>query len=245
MKLSLILLLLPLFSYGAYEVGPAKIETQLEKLFLIPTDKPTKEKKLKDAVLEADNKAVPILIKVLKSPVYPEVNRWHAMFLLTRLMGDKAAPYIAQYLQHPMWTLRLAALKCLLILDKKEYEALYRKRLYDPALVVRQQALDNIVQLKIEKAGDDIWKMLFHKKNYVIDQKGKAKRTDIVAKIIRSLGDLSYEKAKDPLVRLMQKNDYQDLVQAIDYSLQKMTGVKSPQALSEKKTFWSEQLKSL
>ena len=227
---------------------PISLE-RLEKMFGMNPKTPGLAEMLKRTTLKHREKAVPTLIKVMKEGKYPEQNRWQATMLLAQVMGKKSAPFIAKFSDHPHWMMRVASLKALLGLKQSEYHAVYAKALKDPSLIVRVQALDNISQMKIDALSPNVWRMMYDDSNYSGDV-GKRKRTSIVKNIIRTLGDLKFEKAAKPLAQLIQKPKYQDLIEDLDYSLEKITGKTSPDSTDGRRKFWSqtaviEQTKSL
>jgi HEAT repeat protein len=135
--------------------------------------------------------------------------------------------------------MRVASLKALLGLKQKDYVAVYSKSLTDPSLIVRVQALDNISQMKLDKLAPNVWSMMYDQSNYT-GQKGARKRTSIVKSIIRTVGDLKYVQAKKPLAKLIQKPKYQDLIEDLDYSLEKITGEVSPNSVDQRRKFWQK-----
>lgn len=212
---------------------------RFEQMFMMDTKTPGLQAMLKRHAFKHKQKAVPTLIKVMKESKYPEQNRWHATMLLAQIMGSKAAPFIAKFADHPHWMMRLASLKALLGLKQSEYVAVYSKALKDSSLIVRIQALDNISQMRITKLAPDVWNMMYDQTNYT-GAVGARKRTAIVKNIIRTIGDVRYEKAKKPLAKLIQKPKYQDLIEDLDYSLEKITGEKSPNSVEQRRKFWSK-----
>lgn len=213
---------------------------RLENMFTMDARTPGLSAMLKRHTLRHKQKAVPTLIKVMKESKYPEQNRWQATMLLAQVMGKKASPFIAKFIDHPHWMMRVASLKALLGLRQKEYQAVYSKALKDPSLIVRVQALDNISQMKISALAPQVWNMMYDQSNYSGDA-GNRKRTSIVKSIIRTLGDLRFDKAKKPLAKLIQKPKYQDLIEDLDYSLEKITGEKSPNSsVDARRKFWSK-----
>ncbi len=85
-----------------------------------------------------------------------------------------------------------------------------------------------------------VWNMMYDKSNYSGDA-GKRKRTSIVRSIIRTIGDVKFEKAGSPLAKLIQKPKYQDLIEDLDYSLEKITGKNSPNSsIQARRQFWSK-----
>lgn len=212
---------------------------RFENMFTMDARTPGLQAMLKRNAFKHKQKAVPILIKVMKDAKYPEQNRWHATMLLAQVMGAKSAPFIAKFADHPHWMMRLAALKALLGLKQTEYHAVYSKALKDPSLIVRVQALDNISQMKITKLAPEVWNMMYDQSNYN-GEKGARKRTSIVRSIIRTVGDVRFEKARKPLAKLIQKPKYQDLMDDLDYSLEKITGETSPNSVDQRRKFWSK-----
>ena len=212
---------------------------RFENMFMMNAKTPGLQAMLKRNAFRHKQKAVPVLIKVMKESKYPEQNRWHATMLLAQVMGSKSAPFIAKFTEHPHWMMRLAALKALLGLKQTEYHAVYSKALKDPSLIVRVQALDNISQMKITKLAPEVWGMMYDQTNYT-GEKGARKRTSIVKSIIRTVGDVRYTEAKKPLAKLIQKPKYQDLIDDLDYSLEKITGETSPNSVEQRRKFWSK-----
>src|SRR3989339_1169464 len=121
---------------------------------------------LKERTLKLAGKSVPVLINVMKSSDYPDKNRWIATFLLGRIVGKKAAPFIAKFSKHPSWVLRMASLKTLLALKQSDYGPVYAEALGDSSLLVRIQALENIKGLKLKSYGSRVWAMLYDQQNY-------------------------------------------------------------------------------
>lgn len=196
--------------------------------------------KLQKQVLAYSGKAIPALIDVMKKEVFPDKNRWIATFLVGRIMGKKSSPFLAKFLKHPNWVLRMASLKTLLALKEKKYSALYGKALRDNSFIVRKQALDNIRVLDAKDQAPYVWSMLYDKRNYYAPKKGNKKRTNLIRAAIKTVGDLKFEKAKTPLLSMIQKDKYKDIFNAMDYSLCKITGKKSPEDHAMKMRFWKK-----
>ncbi|MGK0367460.1 MAG: HEAT repeat protein [Thermoproteota archaeon] len=193
--------------------------------------------KVKTETLKLGNKAVPTLIKVMKSDKFPEHKRWTATFLLGKIMGRKAAPFIARFASHPNWMLRLASLKTLMAMREVRFLGLYSKALKDKALIIRSQALDIISTLKLTKLAPSVWKMLYDERNY--NGGKKRKRGSIVKKVITTLGDLNFDKAKKPLLSMASKKKYIDIFPELDYSLSKLFLKDSPKgSVGVKRHFW-------
>ncbi len=213
---------------------------RLEKMFAMDARMPGLHAMIKRQTLKHRHKAVPVLIKVMKESKYPEQNRWQATMLLGQVMGKKSAPFIAKFIDHPHWMMRVASLKALLGLKQDQYHQVYAKALRDPSLIVRVQALDNISKMKISPLAPQVWGMMYDQSNYSGDA-GNRKRTTIVKSIIKTLGDVKFEKAKAPLAKLIQKPKYQDLIEELDYSLEKITGKVSPNtSVDVRRNFWSK-----
>ncbi len=213
---------------------------RVENMFTMDARSPGLSAMLKRQTLKHRQKAVPVLIKVMKESKYPEQNRWQATMLLAQVMGKKSAPFIAKFIDHPNWMMRVASLKALLGLKQENYHQVYAKALKDSSLIVRVQALDNISKMKISGLAPNVWNMMYDQSNYSGDI-GKRKRTTIVKSIIRTLGDVKFQEARAPLTKLIQKPKYQDLIEDLDYSLEKITGEVSPNSNIElRRKFWSK-----
>ncbi len=198
-------------------------------------------KNLKQQTLAKKGQAVASLIEVMKNGGFPEKNRWIATFMLGKIMGAKAIPFLAKFTQHPNWQMRLASLKVLAALKASDLMPLYVRSLQDDSLIVRGQALFNIQHLHLTKAAPYVWAMLYDQNNYS-GKDHQTKRTSIIAQAIKTVGDLQFAKAKAPLLKMAQKKKYNDIFMAIDYALAKITGKKSPEGNSAtKRSFWQRQ----
>ena len=80
--------------------------------------------------------------------------------------------------------------------------------------------------------------MLYDKKNYyqpTLNGKAlKAKRSNIIKSVILTVGELKFDKAKAPLIKMIQKDKYNDIFPEIDTSLMKITGLTSPKDTAKK-----------
>lgn len=218
-------------------------QSAVKKLLLAEFKKNFKKSgliKLKKQALNYSGKAIPALIEVMKSEKYPEKNRWIATFLVGQIMGKKSSPFLAKFLKHPSWVMRMASLKTLLALKDKRFASEFALALKDKSFIVRKQALDNIKKLDIRDKAGNVWAMLYDKRNYYNPKDGQRKRTNLIKEAIKVVGDLKFEKAKIPLLNMSQKEKYKDIFSEIDYSLSQITGKKSPKGLKSKKRFWSK-----
>lgn len=203
-------------------------------------------KKLKADTIALSGKAVPALVEVMKNGKYPERNRWMATFLLGQVMGAKSAPYIAKYSQHPDWVMRMASLKTLLALKQEKYGNIYANALKDNSYIVRVQALENIKELNLTQHAPHVWAMLYDKQNYHVQKAKKGpkeeestKRTHIIRKVVKTVGDLKFQDARPVLLSMIQKDRYKDIFEEMDYALGKITGKASPTGTAQvKKLFW-------
>ena len=203
-------------------------------------NKAAKNKLMKDTMAMAQ-KSVPVLTRVMKHADFPENNRWLATFMLGRVMGKKAAPFISKFTAHPHWMLRLASLKVLLALGQKQYKGIYSKALKDKAMIVRHQALENINRFALKDLAPHVWSMLYDKTNYK-GTKGDRKRTNIIKDIILTMGNLGFEKAKRPMLKMIQNRKYEDIFSELDKSLSKLSSKPSPKGnISSKQYYWSRQ----
>lgn len=201
---------------------------------------------LKKRTFALGGKAVPVLIKVMKGDKFPDRNRWAATFLLGKIMGKKSSSFIKNFLDHPNWVLRLASLKTLLLLKENNLGDGIRRALKDNSLLIRSQALENIKKLKLKKYSKDVWAMLFDKKNYHQGKNKKRKRSLLIKKVVKIIGELKFSSALKPFLSLVQSDKYKDIFYEIDYSLQKISGKKSPSKnKKEKRYFWKSFEKGL
>lgn len=195
---------------------------------------------LRDRAIKSGGESIPALVKVMKSSDYPDKSRWVATFLVGKIMGEKSAPFIAKFAEHPNWVMRMASLKTLQALKQSSKVNLFAKSLSDKSWLVRKQALDSIKHLNIVKAAPQVWSMLYNKENYYINKKG-SKRTNLIKDAVKVVGDLKFEKALDPLFAMIQKPKYEDIFEEMEYALTKITNKKSPDgSLKTKRNFWKK-----
>ncbi|HLE11276.1 MAG: hypothetical protein A2504_03400 [Bdellovibrionales bacterium RIFOXYD12_FULL_39_22] len=244
---TLLLLSMSMDSYGS--IDSKKNKSQLERasaektlLRLYENNNPSKTQllEIKKQSLELGGKAVPVLIEVMKSGKFADKNRWIATFLLGKIMGEKSAPFIAKFTEHPSWIMRMASLKTLLALNQEKYGDRYAALLKDNSFIVRLQALENIRHLNLANYSANVWAMLYDKKNYYASKDSKtSKRTNLIKEAIKVVGDLKFTKAQEALLKMSANKKYSDIFQEIDYSLEKITGKKSPAGNVEaKRIFW-------
>lgn len=224
-------------------INAGEVKDALLKKYMVNYSSKDQITALKAETLKHSGQSVEALIEVMKNGKYPDKNRWVATFLLGQIMGNKSAPFLAKFLKHPNWVMRMASLKTMLALKQESYGAHYAMLLKDDSFIVRSQALDNIRTLKIAKSAPQVWEMLYDKKNYYQPtMNGKAlktKRSNIIKSVILTVGELKFEKAKDPLIKMIQKDKYNDIFNEMDQALVKITGQKSPNTDGKaKRIFW-------
>lgn len=198
---------------------------------------------LKKKTLSYGPAAVPALIEIMKGSKFPDKNKWVATFLLGKIVGKKSAPFISRFIQHPNWIMRMASLKTLNALKATSYDGLYAFALKDKSMIVRGQALENIRSMNLSKMGPAVWAMLYDKQNYHVakKKKGKVKRTNLIKKVILTVGDLKFKKAEASLLTMIQKKKYKDIFTEMDYALSKITGKASPKGRDHiKKQYWKK-----
>ena len=194
---------------------------------------------LKKKALKYSGKSVPALIEVMKNEKYPERNRWVATFLLANIMGPKSASFLAKFSKHPNWVLRMASLKALLALKEKTLGSIYANALKDKSLIVSIQALENIGKLDLSEYAPFVWAMLYDSRNYYSSKSTGKKRSNIIKKVIKTIGDLKFKKAGGPLLTMIQKKRYEDIFEEMDYSLSKIVGKVSPKgSIKIKRHYW-------
>lgn len=239
----LILLALTLSAHAQAAINNTAVKSALLNKYMINYTDKAQIAMLKSETLKQGGQSVEALIEVMKNGKYPDKNRWMATFLLGQIMGEKSAPFLSKFLQHPHWVMRMASLKTMLALKQKGYARQYASLLKDDSFIVRAQALDNIRTLKTAEAAPQVWAMLYDKKNYYQPTMNgkplKAKRSNIIKSVILTVGDLKFEKARVPLIKMIQKDRYNDIFAEMDTSLSKITGLTSPKGDNGKKRiFW-------
>lgn len=242
LKISLLSSLIISISAHA-SINSSEVKDALLQKYMINYSDKNQIAALKSETLKHGGKSVEALIEVMKNGKYPDKNRWVATFLLGQIMGDKSAPFLAKFLKHPNWVMRMASLKTMLALKQKDYGAHYAMLLSDDSFIVRSQALENIRSLKLAKTAPQVWAMLYDKKNYyepTLNGKAlKTKRSNIIKSVINTIGDLKFAEAKAPLLKMIQKDKYNDIFNEMDQSLAKITGQKSPDSdMKAKRVFW-------
>ena len=214
-----------------FSLNPAVASDKITKMLLkeFKVEKKGKEIfELKKKAFKYSGKSVPALIEVMKSEKYPERNRWVATFLLANIMGPKSATFLAKFSKHPNWILRMASLKALLSLNEKKLGPIYANALKDKSLIVRIQALENIGKLNLDEFAPLVWAMLYDSRNYYSAKNTGKKRSNIIKKVITTIGDLKFKKAEGPLLTMIQKKKYDDIFEEMDYSLSRIQGKDSP-----------------
>lgn len=224
-------------------INAGEVKNLLLQKYMINYSDKNQIASLKNETLKHGGQSVEALIEVMKNGKYPDKNRWVATFLLGQIMGDKSAPFLAKFLKHPNWVMRMASLKTMLALKQNEYGSHYAQLLSDDSFIVRSQALDNIRSMKIAHSAPQVWAMLYDKKNYyqpTMNGKAlKSKRSNIIKSVILTVGDLKFEQAKLPLIKMIQKDKYNDIFNEMDLALSKITGKKSPgNDHKAKRIFW-------
>ncbi len=224
-------------------INNTDVKNSLLQKYSLTTNDKNQMAQLKMETLKHGGQSVEALIEVMKNGKYPDKNRWMATFLLGQIMGSKSAPFLAKFLKHPHWVMRMASLKTMLALKQKNYGKQYASLLKDDSFIVRSQALDNIRMLSLQESAPQVWAMLYDKKNYYQPTMNgkvlKSKRSNIIKNVILTIGDLKFEKARLPLIKMIQKDRYNDIFPEIDRSLSKMTGLTSPKGDNQaKRIFW-------
>lgn len=93
-------------------------------------------------------------------------TRWRAMTTLGRLNARKFHSFIERGLKSPEWFVRNAALIALLNDSRDEAVAWSMRLVEDPALVVRTQAVRNLIALNGREAEVELWRELYSRRNY-------------------------------------------------------------------------------
>lgn len=225
-------------------INPLAIKEDLLKKYAISYTDTRALAALKAETLNYGGNSVEALIEVMKNGKYPEKNRWVATFLLGQIMGEKSGPFIVKFTKHPNWIMRMASLKTLLALKQDKFGGEYARLLNDESLIVRTQALENIKALKLTKYSANVWSMLYDRKNYyepTVKGSIKArKRSNIIKNVIGTIGELKFQDARAPLMKMIQKEKYNDIFPEMDVALSEITGHKSPNGdMKAKRLFWN------
>ena len=233
------------FSVNA-SINATEVKQVLLQKYLVEYSDKNQMAALKAETLKHGGQSVEALIEVMKNGQSPDKNRWVATFLLGQIMGDKSAPFLAKFLRHPNWVMRMASLKTLLALKQEEYGSHYAMLLTDDSFIVRSQALENIRALKLKKSAPQVWAMLYDKKNYyqptMNGKELKTKRSNIIKSVISTVGELQFADAREPLLKMIKKDKYNDIFPEMDAALSKITGKKSPESdLKSKRLFWQRE----
>ena len=242
MKIWAILLFLVTSGYLHAAFSRPEVE-KVKKEILSKLERPLKREEIpetKKRILSHGGKSVEALVEVMKNGKYPDLNRWIATFMLGKIMGKKASPFLVKFVQHPEWSMRVAALKTMLALKDKRFASAYAHALSDKSMLVRKQALENIRRLSLKESAPMVWGMLYDKKNYHVKKEGQ-KGTHFVKDIVKTVGDFKFKKALKPLLGMVQKDRYNNIFPEIEYALQKLTGKKSPDGgFQKKRRYWKK-----
>ena len=232
------------FIFLSSDVFPKEVNADIKEKLLKKLKHPLKKNQmseLKGEILRYGGKSVAALIEVMKNKKYPDNNRWMATFMVGRIMGNQAAPFLVKFLKHPQWMMRMASLKTLLALKEKRFVYAYGEALSDKSLLVRKQALENIRRLALKEAAPMVWAMLYDKKNYHVNSTSIKKGTHFIKDIIKTIGDLKFSKAATPLLSMIQKNKYNYVFEEMNYALTRITGRKTPKGdITSKRRFWQK-----
>ena len=215
----------------------------VKKELILKLKEPLKKEeigKIKTLILSHGGKSVGALVEVMKNGKYPELNRWVATFMLGRIMGKKASPFLAKFLKHPHWSMRIAALKTLLALKDERFTSAYAHALSDKSMLVRKQALENIRRMSLKQTAPLVWAMLYDKRNYHFGKDGK-RGTHFVKGIVRVIGEFKFKKARKPLLDMIQKDRYKNIFSEMEYALGEITGKKIPRGgIAAKRRYWKK-----
>ena len=121
-------LLLSLVSSNVFAaINTNDIKSELLSRYMMNYENKNQMAALKSETIKHGGASVEALIEVMKNGKYPDKNRWMATFLLGQIMGDKSAPFLAKFLKHPNWVMRMASLKTMLALKQSNYSKNYAK----------------------------------------------------------------------------------------------------------------------
>lgn len=196
--------------------------------------------RVRKKAIEIGPKSVSDLIKVINEKSYPVKSKWHSVFLIGQIIGEQSIPYLEKISRHKNWMLRLASLKTIAKLNNTTSDV-YKRLLNDKAMIVRFEALDSIERLKLSHLSKNVWNMLYDDKNYSKSD-GKRKRSDLIKKVIKVVGNLKFKEAKKPLLQMVNDKRYNDIFSELDYSLEKIMNKKSKgNTIEAKRLYWKFQ----
>lgn len=110
---------------------------------------------------------LPTLKELAEKEKAEDRSRYIALMGMVRLDGKSSGPTAKKLLKAKNWMTRSAALKAIEILKDKSLEADVAKILKeDPALVIRNQAVDTLLALNTESTPQHLLDAVFDSKNY-------------------------------------------------------------------------------
>lgn len=115
---------------------------------------------------EAGTKAYPFLSAMAFNPHATLQMRWRAITTMGRLDSAHFRADLERSLKDQEWFLRNAGLIALLNDDRKHAIQWSIRLLTDPALVVRTQAVRNLIALNASEAEPELWKGIFDRHNF-------------------------------------------------------------------------------
>jgi HEAT repeat protein len=146
--------------------------------------------------------------------------RWAAMVAMARLGEQHSLPELKQALKHRDWFMRDVSLRLLPAVDKKEASEAAVRALKDSALVVRTTAVDSIKSLKVSKASDQLWKMLYAKDNYMKKQSLWIRRH-----IVEALAEIAPAGSEAQFIKVFDDSD-SSLYEPAIKGLERLSGKK-------------------
>ena len=161
-------------------------------------------------------------LTIIKSKSYPDRSRWLSLIMVGKAMGKKSAPLMLKYLEHPNWMIRSAAVKSLKSLKVKANIIEYKKLLSDRSYVIRTQALDLIATLNLRVLKLDVLKMLGDQTNYIKTKNGN-RPSEVVKKVISTLGILKVKESVPLLMRLQKSSIGSAILGDIDNAIKQIS----------------------
>lgn len=146
----------------ASKTRPQRSQINKEQLYheFLQAKDPQQWQSFKKKVYQKGKYAVPTLVKVIKEESAPIQGRWVATFLLGKIMGKAAIPFLQKLLQHPHWAMRLAGLKTLFKVNEQNPIKILKIALEDPSMLVKYEALGLIKDFRIHEMITDVRGML-------------------------------------------------------------------------------------
>ena len=155
------------------------------------------------ALRDLEPARVAALVKFAFDPTETLAMRWRAITTMGRLDRAVYQPALTRALASPDWFMRNAALIATLNRDRAEAITVATRALDDPALVVRTQAVRNLIHLDARAAEPNLWRAVNDRRNFA----GGGESLWIRAHLAEALAKLSGPGRTAAFARLLRDPD--------------------------------------